>query len=136
MTYLTKDGNLRLELNPLLVSGLMTSGWLISEPPIIADIEDREVVWNNGWDIRYKTVEYPPRVTPRQLRLQLEKVGLLDSLETKLKNKNGASGKAARTEFEYATEFSRSQSIIGVIKDEMSLTDEELDTIFLEAAQL
>jgi hypothetical protein len=74
----------------------------------------------------------PERVTPRQARLALLNVGLLDTVEAKLRGKN----RAAQIAWDYATEFNRNDPLITTIAKELNLTDAALDLLFKQAATL
>jgi hypothetical protein len=70
-------------------------------------------------------------ITPRQARLQLLKEGILDNLETLLK-----SNRDWEIEWEYSIEVARNSPIINAIKEAISLTDVDIDRMFLEASKL
>lgn len=137
MVHLTKNGRLRVERNPDKIDNLKSRGWVVTEPPILADVEEREVVWKNGdWEIQYKETEYPPPISARQIRLWLLSNGLLNDVKAAISSKPGAAGKAAEIEFEYTTHFKRQHPLVVEIGTALNFTDETLDQLFLEAALL
>lgn len=73
----------------------------------------------------------PQVITMRQARLQLLKVGLLDDVEALV-----ALDRKSQIEWEYANEVYRQSPLIESIKEAMSLTDEQIDNMFLEASKL
>ena len=73
----------------------------------------------------------PQVITMRQARLQLLEVGLLDDVEALV-----SQDRKWQIEWEYATEVERISPLIEVVKETMSLTDEQIDNMFLEASKL
>jgi hypothetical protein len=97
-----------------------------------------EVVKN--YNIVAKTVEeleaeakalVPSSITPRQARLKLLEVNLLDNLEAVI-----TTNRAWQIEWEYATEVKRDSPLIDAVASEASLTVEQIDQMFLEASKL
>lgn len=70
-------------------------------------------------------------ITARQARIQLLRVGLLDELEAKL-----TTNKEWAIEWEYATTISRNHPLVEAMTVEAGLTNEQVDTMFIEASQL
>lgn len=73
----------------------------------------------------------PKVITMRQARLQLLEAGLLDNVEALI-----ALDRKSQIEWEYANEVYRQSPLIESIKEAMSLTDEQIDNMFLEASKL
>ena len=73
----------------------------------------------------------PQVITMRQARLQLLEVGLLDDVEALV-----ALDRKSQIEWEYANEVYRHSPLIESVKGAMSLTDEQIDNMFLEASKL
>ncbi len=73
----------------------------------------------------------PKVITMRQARLQLLDVGLLDDVEALV-----ALDRKSQIEWEYANEVYRQSPLIEATKEAMSLTDEQIDNMFLEASKL
>ena len=73
----------------------------------------------------------PQLITMRQARLQLLEVGLLDDVEALV-----ALDRKSQIEWEYANEVYRQSPLIESIKEAMSLTDEQIDDMFLSASKL
>ena len=73
----------------------------------------------------------PQAITMRQARLQLLDVGLLDDVEALV-----ALDRKSQIEWEYANEVYRQNPLIESVKETMSLTDEQIDDMFLSASKL
>ena len=69
-------------------------------------------------------------VTMRQARLALLSKGLLDIVDSILVDQSD------KISWEYATEVYRNSPIVSKLQTELNLTDEVLDTLFLEASKL
>ena len=70
-------------------------------------------------------------ITMRQTRLQLLEDGLLDEVELLV-----SSDKKSQIEWEYANEVYRQSPLIESIKGALSLTDKQIDDMFLKASKL
>jgi len=73
----------------------------------------------------------PQSITPRQARLKLLEVGLLDELEAVI-----TTNRAWQIEWEYATEVKRDSLLIDAIATQADLTSEQIDSLFVEATKL
>ena len=73
----------------------------------------------------------PKVITMRQARLQLLEVGLLDDVEALV-----ALDRKSQIEWEYANEVYRQSQLIDLVKETISLTDEQIDDMFLSASKL
>ena len=73
----------------------------------------------------------PTSITMRQARLHLLDLGLLDDIEALV-----AFDRRWYIEWEYANEVLRTSPLIGAIKENLNLTDEQIDTMFIEASVL
>ena len=73
----------------------------------------------------------PQVITMRQARLQLLEVGLLDDVEALV-----ALDRKSQIEWEYANEVYRQSTLVDLVKEAMSLTDEQIDDMFLSASKL
>lgn len=73
----------------------------------------------------------PQVITIRQARLHLLEVGLLDDVEALV-----ALDRKSQIEWEYANDVYRQSPLIETVKEAMSLTDEQIDNMFLEASKL
>lgn len=73
----------------------------------------------------------PQVITMRQARLQLLEVGLLDDVEALV-----ALDRKSQIEWEYANEVYRQSPLIESVKETMSLTDEQIDDMFIAASKL
>lgn len=73
----------------------------------------------------------PSQITPRQCRLQLLALGLLDEVETLC-----ATDKAMSIWFEYSLDFQRSHPMIEAMAVQLGLTQDDMDNFFIEASKL
>lgn len=73
----------------------------------------------------------PTQITPRQLRLQLLALTLLDEVEALC-----ASDKAMSVWFEYSLDFQRNHEMIEAMASQLGLTEEQVDEFFIEASKL
>jgi len=71
-------------------------------------------------------------VTPRQFRLQLDAMGLLDTVESWVKSQPRAIG----VTFEYAIEFRRDDPMFIAAAEAFGFTEEQRDGFFLAASKL
>lgn len=79
-------------------------------------------------------VVVPNSVTPRQLRLALHYAGKLDQVEAFVTG--GQAPPEAVISWEYATEFLRSDPMLGQFAAMLGMTDDEVDGLFIAAAQI
>jgi hypothetical protein len=109
---------------------------VFDKPP---EVEHNEVACylNNSWVIIPKPYQVshpepiPTSITPRQARLKLLEADLLDNLEAVI-----TTNRAWQIEWEYATEVKRDSPLIDAVASEASLTDEQIDQMFIEASKL
>jgi len=71
-------------------------------------------------------------VSPRQFRLQLDAMGLLDTVESWVKTQPRAIG----VTFEYAVEFRRDDIMFNAAADAFGFTEAQKDQFFIAAAAL
>lgn len=72
----------------------------------------------------------PQAVTPRQIRLALDEIGLLSSAEAFV----AAAGGALQIEWEYAIEIKRDHPAVLAFATAAGKTEEEVDALFISAA--
>ena len=75
--------------------------------------------------------EVPSQITPRQCRLQLLSLGLLDEVETM-----GNANREMQIWFEYSLDFQRNHPMIETMALQLGLTQDDLDEMFIEASKL
>ena len=92
-------------------------------------IKTYEVLELTAEEIRERDV--PKVLTPRQLRLQLLAIGLLDEVEA-LCNAD----KAMSIWFEYSLDFQRNHEMLQAMATQLGLSDAYMDTFFIEASKL
>lgn len=79
-----------------------------------------------------ETTLVPYSITPRQAKLALLNIGMLDSVETTI----AAAGRAAQIEWENALSFERTSPLLSSICNSLGLTSEQLDWLFITASSL
>lgn len=101
--------------------------------------------WVYAWVVRDLTPEeitthaeslVPQQVTMRQARLALLQSGLYASVNSTIADMTGEVGDAARIEWEYSQTVMRQYPLITSLATILNLTDEQLDALFIQAAQL
>lgn len=78
----------------------------------------------------------PEKVTMRQARLALMQFGILDDVETLIQSLEGATGVAARIEWDYSSEVFRNKPFVVSLGAQLGLTDEQIDQLFINASQI
>ena len=73
----------------------------------------------------------PNSITMRQARLYLLSIEKLDDVEILV-----SQNKAWQIEWEYASEVLRTNQLIPALQESLALTDEQVDTMFIEASKL
>ena len=76
-------------------------------------------------------IEVPQTITPRQLRLHLLAIELLDEVEALC-----SADRAMSIWFEYSLDFQRSHPMIEAMAVQLGLTQNDMDTFFIEASKL
>ena len=109
----------------------------------IATIDGTDVIDGKRvikWSVRDKTAEeveaerkasVPSQITPRQCRLQLLSLGLLDEVETMC-----SANREMQIWFEYSLDFQRSHPMTEAMAVQLGLTQDNIDTMFIEASKL
>ena len=120
----TKDGN-----NYLTHSDIRASMPHMSLPVTLSD----ELLTELGFEYTADTIEnpIPQTITPRQFRLQLLALGLLDEVEAMANT-----DKATQIWFEYSLDFQRNHEMLIASATALGLSDESMDTFFIEASKL
>lgn len=78
----------------------------------------------------------PQVVTPRQARLALLGAGLLSSVESAIAAMTGPEGDAARITWEFAEEIRRDFPLILQLAEQLEITNEQIDQLFITASTL
>lgn len=78
----------------------------------------------------------PHFVTRRQARLALLQAGLLELVETAIESMDEPARSAARIEWEDAIEIRRDHMLIANLAQELGLTGQEIDALFLAASNI
>lgn len=83
-----------------------------------------------------ESVAVPQAVSMRQARLALLKAGKLSAVNTAIASMAGIEGEAARIEWEFSSEVRRSQPLVIALTPALGMTSEQLDQLFITAAEL
>lgn len=78
----------------------------------------------------------PRSVTMRQARLALLGAGMLDAVNQAIAGMAGDQGQAARIEWEYSQEVQRHRGLVAAMAQILSLSEQQLDDLFITAAAL
>jgi len=73
----------------------------------------------------------PNQITPRQCKLQLLALGLLDEVEAII-----ATDRALKIWFEESLDFQRSNALIIAVATQLGMSEEDMDNFFIEGAKL
>ncbi|MDR2450438.1 MAG: hypothetical protein LBE85_01390 [Candidatus Accumulibacter sp.] len=76
----------------------------------------------------------PAVVSMRQARLALLEAGLYEGVNTAVAAMEGATGEAARIEWEFATEVRRDSPLVQALIPMLSLDEAAVDALFVRAA--
>lgn len=93
--------------------------------------------WVRQWNVVALSAEelaarVPSVVEMAQARLALLNSGLLDTVESNL----ASMSQSAQIEWEYRTTVRRDNALVAAMKAQLGWTDEQLDNLFIAAAQL
>jgi hypothetical protein len=78
----------------------------------------------------------PSVATPRQIRLALLDMGLLESIQTFIGTLEEPLKTKVMIEWEYSTQIEKISPVIQALSTQMGLTSEQLDAIFVKAATI
>lgn len=78
----------------------------------------------------------PQSVTMRQARLALLAAGKLSAVNTAISAMTGATGEAAKIEWEYSGEVRRDKALLQALAVVLNLNNTQLDELFVTAATL
>ena len=82
-------------------------------------------------------IKIPESVTMRQARLVLLQQGILDDVETAINTiEDEATRRAVQIEWEYALDVRRDWPALQMVTQQLGITDEQLDQMFLLASEI
>lgn len=112
----------------------LTDGQRYGAPTVYADRVEMGVVAVTAEDLAAETQAWRDiaEVTPRQARLMLRSAGLLNGIKQMINSMD----EEAQIEWEYATTFKRTHPLLVAVAAQAGLTDDQLDTMFRDAAGL
>jgi hypothetical protein len=110
-------------------------------PPPSHDATQHAVWTGTHWAVmegQLPPLSDPPRLIPqvismRQCRLVLLQAGLLSQVQSLI---DSTEDQAAKIEWEYANEVYRQAPLVQIITQELSLTPEQVDDLFISGATL
>ena len=92
--------------------------------------------WDGSQFVKPQVAPLPPTVpasvSPYQARQALNVAGLLDAVEAAV----AAADRSVQIAWEYATTIERGSPFISAMKSAIGLTDQQLDDLFIAAAQI
>ena len=83
------------------------------------------------WELREIPKEVPQSITPLQAKLQLLKLGLLDEVEALV-----TGDRTSQLYWEYASVVERDNAVLLLMAEQLGLTSEQVDEMFIEASKL
>lgn len=124
---------------------LIPGGAVEQEPPFFG--EGQAARWKIGaWTVETIPLPMPepepepePRLSPlsaRQFRLGLHANGLLASVQSSIDALEEPERTAAQIEWEYATEIERQHPLVVNLASQLSLSEEQINTMWIAAAAL
>ena len=78
----------------------------------------------------------PMAVSMRKAQRELLNRGMLDTVENAINSLEGVEGRIAQIEWRTATTVERHSPVVLMIANLLGLTDEEIDTLFIEADKI
>lgn len=81
--------------------------------------------------VEYRKSQVPQSITPLQAKLQLLKLGLLDEVETLV-----TGDRTSQLYWEYASVVERDNEILLMMAEQLGLTSEQVDEMFIAASKL
>jgi len=128
----TYNQTIREKQQPVLINDKYYQDWEVVN---IADSMTTEEY--EAWETNYKKSLVPMQVTMRQARLVLLQAGLLDDVELAINNiADETIKRAIQIEWEYAQDIKRDWQALIMVTQQMGMTDEQLDNLFIEASKL
>ena len=83
------------------------------------------------WELIEIPKEVPQEITPLQCKLQLLEIGLLDEVEALV-----TADRKVQLYWEYASVIERDNEILLMMAEQLGLTSEQVDEMFIEASKL
>ena len=83
------------------------------------------------WELREIPKEVPQSITPLQAKLQLLKLGLLDEVEALV-----TGDRTSQLYWEYASVVERDNAVLLLMAEQLGLTSEQVDEMFIAASKL
>lgn len=100
---------------------------------------NRTVTFEDGVEVGVVEEEYdvpvPQTISPRQLRLQLRSINMLDQIPTLLDSLPEGVREDAWIEWEYATEIRRDHPVLMQMIGALGLTEEQVNDFFIYASE-
>lgn len=138
MTYLIYQNLLRTESDPIVIQTLMRKGWTLRPDPPIYNNTTHYVDWIDG---AWKILPIPPPPVPTEIplwafRVALNLTNLKNEVEILIQGLPEPQRTVALQQYEYGNIIQRNHPLIISLGNEMGLTSEEIDKIFIDAAKL
>ncbi|PWL17038.1 hypothetical protein DKP76_13440 [Falsochrobactrum shanghaiense] len=105
-----------------------------AEQPSEVELAGLVAKYNSDWNASSR--ERMPHLTARQLRLGLLSLGKLDAVPTAIAALPEPEKSQAEIEWQFASEFHRLHPLVVQLIPILALTDEQVDTVWLEYSQV
>ena len=115
-------------------------GWQIVDVSLPGDFTCSGYTWDGTQVVKKPPVVVPPvvpqQVTMRQARLALLAAGKLSSVDAAIAALSSPQKEEAQIEWEYSSMVDRNRPFVSMLAPALSLTDSDIDQLFITAATL
>jgi len=121
----------------------LINGWIQNDNPkkdkwiLLPEKPGNDYYWSNGqWILHSPTV--PPSISARQIRLWLINNGIqLSQVENAINNiQDPLIRETTKVEWEYAPYVERNHPMLGPLAQALGLTEQQIDTAFIQAQNI
>lgn len=97
-------------------------------------VEDGKAI--QGWNVVKLLVKVPEKVTMRQARLALHSSGILPLVQPAIEALQEPAKTTAQIEWDYSSEVFRHKEFVNMLGQQLGLSDEQIDELFIQASTL
>jgi hypothetical protein len=101
-----------------------------------AEIDPSIEIYSTEYPELSKPLLVPESVTMMQARLAMLNIGILDDVISAIAAMTGDEGKEAQIQWEYAMDVRRDWPLVSALGSAMSLTDKQIDDLFMAAGAI